>query len=72
MEYDLTDDERDALISMLSTEIEASRFPLSPRIQHYHRLLACFGHLASGDLATGFISLGHLASPRRRTLRQTW
>jgi hypothetical protein len=29
---DLTDEERHALIGLLTTEIEASRYPLSPRI----------------------------------------
>ena len=33
MEYDLTDEERDAIVGLLTTEIEASRFPLSPRIE---------------------------------------
>jgi len=33
MTVDLIDDERTALINLLTVEIEASKFPLSPRIQ---------------------------------------
>jgi hypothetical protein len=35
---DLTDDERQALINMLTVEIEASKFPLSPRIEQLKRI----------------------------------
>jgi hypothetical protein len=31
---DLTAEERHLLVNMLTVEIEASKFPLSPRIEH--------------------------------------
>jgi hypothetical protein len=37
---DLTDDERQALINLLTVEIEASKFPLSPRIEQLKRIRA--------------------------------
>ena len=39
-----TADERDALISMLTTEIENSRLPLSPCIQRLKRIRAKLRH----------------------------
>ena len=33
MTLDLTDEETDALVRLLSTTIDGDRFPLSPRIQ---------------------------------------
>jgi hypothetical protein len=40
MTVDLTDDERTALINLLIIEIEASKFPLSPRIEQLKRIRA--------------------------------
>ena len=37
---DLTDEERAALVGMLTTEIEASRYPLSPRAEMLKRIRA--------------------------------
>ena len=37
---DLTDDERTALVNLLTVEIEASKFPLSPRIEQLKRIRA--------------------------------
>lgn len=37
---DLTDEERETLINMLTTEIEASKFPLSLRIERLKRIRA--------------------------------
>ncbi len=40
MSVDLADDERTALINLLTVEIEASKFPLSPRIEQLKRIRA--------------------------------
>ena len=40
MIIDLTDEERTLLINMLTVEIEASKFPLSPRIDALKRFRA--------------------------------
>ena len=40
MEYDLTDDERDALVSLLTDAIQESKYPLSPRIERLKRIRA--------------------------------
>ena len=40
MTDDLTGDERQALINLLTVEIEASKFPLSPRVQQLKRIRA--------------------------------
>ena len=37
---DLTDEERQAVIGLVTTEIEASRYPLSPRIVMLKRIRA--------------------------------
>ena len=37
---DLTDDERQALVALLTDAIEASRFPLSPRTEPLQRIRA--------------------------------
>ena len=37
---DLTDDEREAMIALLTEAIQDSRFPLSPRIQRLKRIRA--------------------------------
>jgi hypothetical protein len=40
MSIDLTDEERSALVNMLTVEIEASKYPLSPRIEMLKRIRA--------------------------------
>lgn len=40
MPIDLTDEERQALINMLTVEIEQSKLPLSPRIEQLKRIRA--------------------------------
>lgn len=40
MTIDLTDEERAALINTLTVEIEASKFPLPPRIESMKRIRA--------------------------------
>ena len=37
---DITDDEREAMIALLTEAIEHSRFPLSPRMQRLKRIRA--------------------------------
>jgi hypothetical protein len=40
MTVDLTDGERHTLVNMLTVEIEASKYPLSPRIEALKRIRA--------------------------------
>jgi hypothetical protein len=40
MPLDLTNDERKLLVNLLTVEIEASKFPLSPRIELLKRVRA--------------------------------
>jgi hypothetical protein len=40
MPVDLTDEERQLLVNLLTIEIEASKFPLSPRIEQLKRIRA--------------------------------
>jgi hypothetical protein len=40
MAIDLTDDERKPLVNLLTVEIEASKFPLSPRMEMLKRIRA--------------------------------
>ncbi len=40
---DLTDEQREALIRVLTAAIEADRFPLSPRVQRWKRIRAKLG-----------------------------
>ena len=61
---DLTDDERQALINLLTVEIEASKFPLSPRIE---QLKADQGEAARRGASAGgaaTIARGADAQPR--------
>ncbi len=38
MPFDLTDEERQLLVNTITVEIEASKFPLSPRIEALKRI----------------------------------
>jgi hypothetical protein len=38
MTIDLTDEERQLLVNILTVEIEASKYPLSPRIEQIKRI----------------------------------
>ena len=40
MPDDLTDDERETLITLLTSKIESSRFPLAPRTERLKRIRA--------------------------------
>jgi hypothetical protein len=66
MKLDLDDEEKLALLNLLTDAIETDRYPLSPRVQVLRRILAKFGPIGPAPPRPSRPSTAEERDPRRR------